>query len=208
MFGRERLMHEELNVEALVESARAGDREAFAALSSHHHESLLKIVKARLGAHKVGALEAEDIVQETFVRALEGLDRFQWTGEDSFLRWLAGVARRVVLSSSRRNRRDRPLEVAGDPIAEAVSPSRALRREDRLARLESVLHGLSPAHRDVIILAQIDGLTSVEIAARTGRSPEAVRRLLWRALRKLKSGFGETESFHLPERGIDRKADD
>ena len=67
------------------------------------------------------------------------------------------------------------------------------------------MHGLSDDHRQVIILARIEGLKMSEIAERMNRSPGAVRILLFRAMQELKKKFGNTESLHLPERSLEQK---
>ena len=57
----------------------------------------------------------------------------------------------------------------------------------------------------MITMARIDGLPIKEIARRWNRTPDAVAHLLFRALRKLKESFGDTESLHLPPRVITEK---
>jgi RNA polymerase sigma factor (sigma-70 family) len=79
-----------------------------------------------------------------------------------------------------------------------------LRREERFERLEKSLQSLSPDHREVILLARIEGLQIAAIAERLGRSKSAVKSLLLRALKELKRSFGDTESFHLPDRSLRR----
>ena len=78
-----------------------------------------------------------------------------------------------------------------------------MRRDERFERLESALNCLTKDHREVIIFARIQGLPIKEIAERMSRSPDAVSMLLLRALRELKSYFGSTESFHLPQRSLE-----
>ena len=71
-------------------------------------------------------------------------------------------------------------------------------------RLELALEGLSDDHRTVIRLARIEKLPVSEIASRMNRSPSAIRHLLLRGMQKLRESFGpETESLHLPARGLD-----
>ena len=77
-----------------------------------------------------------------------------------------------------------------------------MRREERFERLEASLEKLSVDHREVILLTRVEGLTFAETAARMGRSPDAVKQLLYRALRELRSTFGETASLHLPDRRL------
>ena len=82
------------------------------------------------------------------------------------------------------------------------SASNAAVRNERFDRLEKALEQLSDEHRRVILLSRIDGLSMKEIAARMERSPDAVMKLLRRALKKLKETFGDTESLSLPARAL------
>ena len=86
--------------------------------------------------------------------------------------------------------------------ARRASPSSDLRRNERFDRLENAIVSLSPEHREVVMLARIEGQPIKEIAARTGRTPAAVSMLLSRALRNLRGLFGDTESLSLPEREL------
>ena len=83
-----------------------------------------------------------------------------------------------------------------------VTASRAVRRGERFERLEKALASLSPDHREVVVLARIEGLQMKEIAQRMERSVTAVQNLLFRALKELKKAFGDTGSFHLPDRRL------
>ncbi|MBN1459361.1 MAG: sigma-70 family RNA polymerase sigma factor [Armatimonadetes bacterium] len=187
----------------LTEKAKAGDGRAFDQLVEQFGERLEASVRARLGEGGLEALETEEILQETFVRAFQSIERFEWQEEDSFYRWLSGIAKRVILVAARQYRGKRRTELAREIPAIGTSPSKALRREERLQRLEEAIKCLSGDHREVILLARIDGLTINEIAERMDRSPAAVKQLLSRALRKLREAFGETESLHLPHRKLE-----
>ena len=83
-----------------------------------------------------------------------------------------------------------------------MSPSRIARRGERFDRLAEALNRLSADHREVILLSRIEGLRMKEVAKRMNRSENAVLLLLSRGLKKLKESFGETESLHLPWRGL------
>ena len=191
----------------LIEEARGGSHEAFARAIQELEGHLRSTIRSRLGPHL--RLELDDVFQETVTRALGSLDRFEWQGEDSFLRWLRGIAENFIRAAADKQRRRATLELERPPRAPSqVSPSRALRREERLDRLEKALRSLSPDHRQVIRLARIEGLQTGEIARRLRRSPGAVRNLLLRALKELKKSFGDTESLHLPHRPRDEGGSD
>lgn len=200
-------MTEHPSTQALVREARSGDRDAFEELARRHRDRLLEAIRSWSKFQVGPPVDAEDVVQESFLRAFGSLGGFEWQDEDAFFRWLCGIARRAlaqaIKDSLRAARPDERLQAhSRDP-----SPSRALGREERFDRLEAALERLSPDHRQAIRLCRIEGLTSAEVARRMKRSPEAVRQLLVRALRDLREAFGDTQSFHLPPRRLKPEGD-
>ena len=192
-------MHESVTTELLIERLRRGDQAAFGTLVETYRERVRGFVRTRMGARVHAELDAEDIVQETFLRALEGLEEFQWQGEPLFFRWLCGIAKNVILHTATRRKRR---EALGDKVRErsSTSPSRAMRRDERFDRLEDAFSQLPAEQRDVLRLARLEGLTFPEIARRLDRRPDAVRQIAVRALRRLRDFFGDTESLGLPDR--------
>ena len=85
-----------------------------------------------------------------------------------------------------------------DPQGESASPSRTLRRGERLDRLQKALDELPLDYRRVLRGVLVEKLPLTEIARRMGRTPNAVSLLLLRANRKLRESFGDTQSLHLP----------
>ena len=182
----------------LIRRAQTGDLAAFDELAQAERGRLLALVRGRLlDARGDGAIDAEEVVQETLVRALQAIERFECRGPDAFFQWLVGIARRVILAA-RRKRRHARLDSATEVPGADVSPSRELAREERLERLRDAIAVLDEPHREVILLARIEGLTIAEVSERMGRTPGAVKQLLSRALRKLRGAFGTTDSFSLP----------
>ena len=196
-------MEPESSTQRLIQRAREGDRAAFDLLVEEHRSRLEALIGARIGAHVRSEVDAADVLQETLLQALRSIERFRWQDEDSFLRWLGGIAEHVILKAATRSKRHQVLRLCRDLPASGPSPSRASRREERFDRLTKALAALTPEHREVIRLARLDGLDLKEIARRMERSTPAVKQLLGRALRKLWAAFGETESFHLPDRVLD-----
>jgi RNA polymerase sigma-70 factor (ECF subfamily) len=197
-------MDPEITTQELVERAQAGDRVALAALTSKHHDDVDHYVRLRIGEHLREMVPIEDAVQETFARACEAIKGFRWRNDGSFLRWLKGIAEHVILRIAQDRRRDRILYVDHESApADTTSPSRTLRRHERFDRLQEALESLSPEHRQVIVLARLKGLRMKEIAERMNRTPNAVALLLARALAKLREGFGDTDSLHLPWASIE-----
>jgi RNA polymerase sigma-70 factor (ECF subfamily) len=195
-------MLSESGTQQLIELAQRGDRAAFDCLAERFAARLRTAIRRGMGLRLRGALEADDLVQEVFLRAYRSLPAFQWTSERAFYRWLLGIARHVVLTAGEWAGRREVLELDRDIPDSGTSPSRALRREERFERLEEAMAVLSPDHREVIRQACLEGRKVKDIAARMHRSPEAVMKLLSRALEKLKTVFPPTESLHLPDRCI------
>jgi RNA polymerase sigma-70 factor (ECF subfamily) len=191
----------------LAARARSGDREAFGRLAERYRPRLEALVRSRMGAAVEERLEVEDVVQEAFARALGSIESFQWQGEESFLRWLGGIAEHLIRKAGETAKRKPELSLEIDPPAPAPSACRALRREERFARLERALARLPEDQREVIRLFRIEGLKHAEIASRTGRSPEAVRQIAVRALRRLRDLFGKTDSLGLPDRPLGGQGD-
>lgn len=183
----------------LIDRAQAGDRSAFDHLVESHRERLAAFVGKRMSRYLRGRFELEDVLQETFLKAFQSIAAFEERGPDSFLHWLRGIAENLLLYWAREHHRTDQLPLLADVQASAVSPSKDLRREERFDRLQRILAGFSSEQREVILLARVEGLPMKEVAVRLGRSPDAVRQILWRALQKLRSSFGETESLSLPK---------
>lgn len=209
----------------LVERARDGDRDALDRLVARFRPRLEAFIHVRLGSRLRGCVEPSDVFQETWRRATGSIESFRWRGKGSFFRWISTVAENVIrnwaryyLHSTKRNpAADVPLGVPGDDdsshdgvpgaaiVAPDPTPSESLRRKERLDRLAAALRRLPPAYRQVIVLVRLRGLSRREVARRMGRSEDAISMLLVRALRKLRTHFGDTESFSLPD---DARLDD
>jgi RNA polymerase sigma-70 factor (ECF subfamily) len=194
-------------IEELARSASRGDRDAFEPLMAVFRPRVEAFVRSRLGPRVLAHCGVEDVLQETFAKAFEHIERLTWRDEDAFFSWLAGIAQNVILRASRKTRRA-PLRLEEDIEASDVSPSRGLRRDERLERLQRALDNLSPDHRQVIVLARIRKLQVAEIGRRMERSENAVKKLLARALDELKKYFGDTESLSLPDAGLCLGEDD
>ncbi len=186
----------------LVEQAKAGDRAAFDALVECFEERLRQFIGSRMGPGIRGRLEPEDVLQETFLRAFESVAYFAWRDENRFLGWLKSIAENRIRDAVKGPRGDDVLQLSSDMEGAGSSPSRHARRGERFDRLERCLARLSPAQRQAVLLCRVEGLKIKEAAQRMDRSESAVKNLLLRALRELKSTFGDTESLHLPDRKL------
>ena len=196
-------MKEQDHIQGLVDRAKAGDEAAFEAAVRTYRDRLDNLLRSRIGVKLRGQVDPEDILQETLLRAFRSLEKFRWQGEDSFLKWLAGIAEHVILKQVFRGERLPKLELERDVVAQQPSPSQALRRQDRFDRLQDAFDSLSPEQREVVVAARFEGCSLKEIARRMDKSPAAVGQILSRALRRLRVSFGDTESLHLPDRRLE-----
>lgn len=195
--------------EALIRRARQGESNALESLLGACRAELARYVVSRIGEHLRPSVDPDDVIQETCARALDSMDRVVWTGNDTFVRWLKGIARHVILQQARRHGRDALIHVeyrapgTGEP-----SPSRALGREERFHRLRKAVDRLPADYREAVLLVRIEGLSIRQAAERMNRSPKSITHLLSRGLKKLKDDLGDTESLSLPPRRFETEGRD
>jgi RNA polymerase sigma-70 factor, ECF subfamily len=188
---------------SLIQKAKNGDRAVLGQLFDGCRPRLKAVLRGLMGERLKREAGVEDVLQETFTRACVAIDQFEWRDEDSFLKWLSVIARNVILEAANRKKMTLGPLPERDPSGGGLSPSRQLQRQERFDRLQEAVKRLSPVHRQVILLARNEKLPLKEVASRLGRSHDAVRQLLRRALQQLKESFGDTESLGLPQRRLE-----
>jgi RNA polymerase sigma-70 factor (ECF subfamily) len=159
-----------------------------------HLPGLTRFVRRRMGAELASRESASDIVQSTCRELLHAAPEFADQGDASFQRWLRSAAEHKLRNrarywrAQRRDARERPLaalahDTAGEAAApESSHPSHAASLRDEAGRLARAFERLPADYRAVVARSQIDGASHAEIARESGRSPEAVRKLLARAM--------------------------
>ncbi|MBS1678394.1 MAG: sigma-70 family RNA polymerase sigma factor [Actinobacteria bacterium] len=185
----------------LVARLRAGDEAAFVELAARHQAAMLRLASAFVPSPAV----AEEVVQDTWVAVLRGIDRFE--GRASFKTWLLAILVNRAKSTGMSEARNVPI---GD-VGSAVDPSRfdaggawsspprhwVEESEDRLmarglrGRLEATLRRLPPRQRAIVILRDIDGLDSDEVCRVLDISAGNQRVLLHRARSRLRQALEE-----------------
>jgi RNA polymerase sigma factor (sigma-70 family) len=177
----------------LVSRARRGDADAFAGLVAAHQEMTFRTAYLVLG----DAVEAEDAVQEAFVRAYRALDRFR--DGVPFRPWLLRIAVNTARNRRRSARRRAGLRLRAEARADrdATNPSAeaiVLAGEQRRLLLDAV-NALAPDDRLVIGARYFLDLPEAEIAALAGVPSGTVKSRLFRARAKLAKAIGEAEGW-------------
>jgi RNA polymerase sigma-70 factor, ECF subfamily len=189
--GLERREEEPAAEAALLRAARAGDPVAMEQLLALHQRSLYTLCHGILGHPD----DAEDAVQETFLRALTALSRFR--GEAAFRTWLFRIALNLCLRWKSARRTPERWEGNEAPSApDTASPETLALRH---LRLREALGALLPRQRAILLLKEREGWSVPEIAAGLGWSPNRVEYELYKARRALvewrrrEAGEGEPE---------------
>lgn len=159
-------------------------------------------IRSRLGSKLRETLSLDDVLQETFARALQSVHGFRGDNEDALLAWLGAIAESFIRKTASREKRAPELFVERDVPGSGSSPSHALRKEERFTRLQASMRELTPDQRQALRLVRIEALKIQEAADRMGRTPGAVKQLLFRALRELRRRMNTTDSVHLPDRPL------
>lgn len=181
----------------LIADCLNGQTAAFGKLVSRYQDRLYNTIY-RLVDH---AEDAQDIVQDAFVSAYQSLKSFK--GDSQFFTWLYRIAVNTAISAKRKQRQPLPIQVGRtgdegiDPVdpSEGNRPDHALERADEGRRIQAALQRLSPEHRAVLILKDMEGQKYEEMAEILGVPIGTVRSRLHRArleLRELLNGDGES----------------
>ena len=169
---------------ALALAAAAGDRRAFAALYERHLDAVYRYCFFRLRS----VPEAEDMTADVFHRALVAMPRYQ--PKRPFLAFLYTIARNAIVDRARGARSDAPFEDALDHPTEAPGPEAHALAEAEATQVRAAIRELSPLQQEIVILRFIEGRTTKEIAAITGKRESTIRGIQMRALAGLRGILG------------------
>ena len=191
----------------LVRRAKAGDNDAFTELYARHADRVMRSVRMRL--NRVGIQDLEDVVQETFMYAFEGIkaDKFDENHSDGgFRNWLATIAVNKIRDRARLKNaqkrgagreklmRDAFSSTMGDPgfASPLARPSQIVRGKEFEQKLLLALEELGDRHRTIIDLRDHCEMPFEEIAGEMGYKKAATMRSLYkRAKTKLREILGD-----------------
>jgi RNA polymerase sigma-70 factor (ECF subfamily) len=162
---------------ALLQAGRSGDRAALERLVAQYKQPLFGLCYSLLGH----AEDAEDAVQETFLRALRALPRFR--GDAAFRTWLFRIAVNLCRNWQRDRRPTQPWdETHPIPLSDVDSAETLALRH---LQVQESLNALRPDRRAVFLLKEREGWSMAEIGAALGWNEKRVENELYRARRAL-----------------------
>jgi RNA polymerase sigma-70 factor (ECF subfamily) len=196
-----------LSDDEVVGRVLAGDRAVFEVLMRRYNQRLYRVARAILRDDS----EAEDVMQHAYVQAYLHLGEF--AGRASFATWLTKIAVYEALARARRRSRDRapaPFAESGEdamntlPSSDPDPEQQALHGELR-ALLESAIESLPQTYRPVLILREVEGMSTADTAECLGLSEDVVKTRLRRARALLRDELleragvtaGSAFTFHL-----------
>lgn len=184
----------------LVERAKKGDETAFEVLVTDNEKRIYNLCRRLTGSPE----DAAELTQEAFLNAWRGLGRFQ--GESSFSTWLYRLATNACIDFLRREKRRQNLSmtVSLDDEEEArqmelpderYTPERELERTEMRQAVAAGLERLTPEHRQVLVMREINGLSYAEIGAVLGLEEGTVKSRIARARNALRKVLTERGNF-------------
>ena len=176
-------------LEDIIQRAKGGDSKAFDMLYSTYFTPLYRYVFIRLKTRE----DAEDVVQDTFLKAYQALPRYEHT-RDSMLPYLFTIARNLLINHTKKKRPD---TMAGEDIdrnADEGKTSDMAEASELRKELLQAMTLLSETEREVIELKFFGEQTYAEIAETLDKREDAIRQHVARAMKKMKEVLSEHES--------------
>lgn len=173
----------------LVVKAQGGSTQAFETLVSRYRGRIYAMTLNMTG----NDADAWDLSQEVFIKSWRSLPRFE--ARSQFFTWLYRITHNVFIDFVRKRKIQGPefndelgnVPAAGAPTAprRAPEPDRAMENRELGVRIKKALEQLSPEHRTVVLLKEVDGLSYQEIADTVGCAPGTVMSRLFNARKRL-----------------------
>src|SRR5580698_1736575 len=176
---------------SLVTRARAGDTGAFSALLRRYDGKIFRLAMNITQNRE----DAEDVLQEAFLKAYEHLDQFQ--GNSKFYTWIVRIAVNQALMKLRKRKSDRSvsldegIDTGEDTVTREIAtwdenPEQQYTREEVNQILSSAVDSLAPPYRTVFVLRDVEEMSTEETAEALGLSIPAVKSRLLRARLQLR----------------------
>jgi RNA polymerase sigma-70 factor (ECF subfamily) len=175
----ERAQDRQLTDEQVVERVLAGETSLFEVIMRRHNQRLYRAARAITRSDS----EAEDILQDAYVRAFQHLRQYQ--GRAAFGAWLTRIAVNEAIARLRQIKRLQPLEESGQEVIEmsskSISPEQSAADSETRALLEKAVERLPDSYRVVYMLREVEELSTAETAQVLEATEENVKVQLHRA---------------------------
>lgn len=191
--------------EQLVDAAIGGDRGALEELLRQIGPIVWREINHKIDARHGGLVDADDVMQVTYIEAFLRIGRFVPAGNGAFLAWLRRMAANNLVDAIRREKPERRIaapasgrDPTGDPAttlfrgltATTATASRQLSEQEACAAVRAALKTLPPDYARVLELLELEGKTGPEAAQIMGRRHGAIRMLRARARELLAERLG------------------
>ncbi len=190
--------------EELEQRLRGGDDSVMAALLERLRERLLRMVQFRLDPRLVGRIDAEDVLQESYIEAGKRLQAYR-DDDKPFLVWIRMMTQQTMIdlhrkhlgakmrSAGREITAPRSGTLSGFFVGHYTSPSNAVMREELRQKVEEALESMDEIDREVLLLRHFEELSNKDAAAVLGIQENAASNRYVRALVRLKGILGNLE---------------
>lgn len=183
-----------MNEKELVRKILKGEKKAINFLYSHYKKDLLHFISQKVADKK----DAEEILQDTFISALDSLPLFQY--KSSLMTWLKSIAKHEVVDFYRR-KKIKTILFSHFPILEkiidqALGPDLAMQEKELKIKVWLTLKNLSEGYRKILRLKYIEGLSMAEIAKELKITVKAVESRLFRARLAFQKAFAEDKTIN------------
>src|SRR5438270_6239223 len=179
----------ELNDAAVVAQVLTGDREAFRVLVERHSRNIFKAVYRMTNNQE----DADEIVQETFLRAYKSLDRFQ--ERSSFYTWVYRIAMNRTLDFLSVKKPKQTVQISDNPdpeegeiqlASDSPGPERALLSSELKSSIAKAMLLLTPTEKVAFTLRHMEGRSIEDVSEALGVRNVAARNTVFRAVKKLR----------------------
>ena len=183
---------------ALVRAAQRGDARAFGELYERYRQPLYRYCLARSDSPH----EAEDLVSDVFLKAMESLARYRDQGLP-FIAFLYRVARNAAIDRSRKEKGSSLFEMTVEPRS-AVDVEGDAARSLEMDAILGAMRKIKPEYREVILLRFVEGYSAADVAKLLDKAEKAIWNLQQRGLERLRHELKRTGQLALAGVGADR----
>jgi len=177
---------------ALIRAVLAGEKDSYGSLVARHSQSVFRLA-FRITENEA---DAEEVVQETFLRGYRGLEGFD--ARANFRTWIYRIAMNCALDALNKRKSQATVAIAEEYDSqqatvqladEAAGPDRLLLSREIEARRRAAMEKLTPTERLAFVLRHMEDRSTDEVAAALGIAPNSAKQAVFRAVQKLRQSL-------------------